>query len=89
MRTPLLSELNLTGFLTLFNVLRNQLYSDKELAIIREYSTNAADAHVEAGIADTPIEITLPTKLSPTFKIRDFGLALNDSEIQDVLCFLW
>ena len=75
------------GLPHLFNVLRNQLYSDKELAIIREYSTNAADAHVEAGIADTPIEITLPTKLSPTFKIRDFGLALNDSEIQDVYAF--
>ena len=75
------------GLPHLFNVLRNQLYSNKELAIIREYSTNAADAHIEAGIADTPIEITLPTALSPTFKVRDFGPALNDSEIQDVYAF--
>ena len=75
------------GLPHLFNVLRNQLYSNKELAIIREYSTNAADAHIEAGIANTPIEVTLPTALSPTFKIRDFGLALSDDEIQDVYAF--
>ena len=34
----------------IFSILRNKLYSNKPLAIIREYCTNAFDAHVEAGI---------------------------------------
>ena len=49
------------------------LYSDPELAVIREYSTNAADSHIAAGAA-RPIEITTPNAMSPFFKVRDFGL---------------
>ena len=33
-----------SGLSHIFNVLRNQLYSDKVLAVIREYSCNAVDA---------------------------------------------
>lgn len=73
-----------TGLPHIFNVLRNQLYSDKILAVIREYSANAIDANKEAGNGDRPIEITLPTAFDPTFKVRDFGLALNDEEIAEV-----
>ena len=51
-----------TGLAHIFNVLRNQLYSDKITAVLREYSCNAVDAHVEAGIGDRPIEVTLPSK---------------------------
>jgi len=75
------------GLAHIFNVLRNQLYSDKILAVIREYSCNAVDAHVEAGKPNRPIEITLPTMMSPVFKIRDFGPALSDGEIEDVYAF--
>ena len=35
----------------IFHILRNQLYSDAATGI-REYATNAADAHVEAGISE-------------------------------------
>ena len=41
----------------IFGILRNKLYSDKPLAIIREYCTNAFDAHIEAGIPERPIEV--------------------------------
>ena len=61
------------GISHIFNVLRNQLYSDKILAVIREYSCNAVDAHVEVGKNEEPIEITLPTQLSLEFKVRDLG----------------
>ena len=54
-----------SGLSHIFNVLRNQLYSDKVLAVIREYSTNAVDAHIEVGKADTPIKVTLPTQMTP------------------------
>ena len=39
----------------IFGILRNQLYSNKPLAIIREYCTNAFDAHIDAGIPSRPI----------------------------------
>jgi len=73
-----------TGLSHIFNVLRNQLYSDKVLAVIREYSCNAVDAHVEVGKKDTPIEVALPNKLSLYLKIRDFGRGLTDTEISEI-----
>lgn len=68
----------------IFNVLRNQLYSDKILAILREYPTNAVDAHVEIGKGDIPIVITLPNQMSPVYKCRDFGRGLSESDIHEV-----
>jgi hypothetical protein len=58
------------------------LYSDPEMAVIREYSTNALDAHVDAG-ETRPIEVTLPTPLSPFFKVRDYGAGLSAEDIRD------
>jgi hypothetical protein len=67
----------------IIGLLRNDLYSDKLLAIIREYACNAQDANVEAGRAKTPIKITLPTKLSQELKIRDYGCGLSKEEVMD------
>lgn len=68
------------GFLA--DVLIN-LYGDKELAVIREYSTNARDSHIEAGV-DRPIEITTPSNLSFFFKIKDYGIGLSKQDIIDI-----
>ena len=57
------------------------LYSDKELAIIRELSTNAYDSHVEAGKAHVPIRVQLPTSLSPYLVIKDEGIGLSIEEV--------
>lgn len=59
------------------------LYSDPEMAVIREYSTNAYDAHVEAGVT-RPIEITLPSNLSPYLVIQDFGTGLDIEDIRNI-----
>jgi len=59
------------------------LYSDPELAVIREYSTNAYDAHVEAGVT-RPIEVTLPSNLAPFFRVRDFGFGLDAGDIRNI-----
>jgi hypothetical protein len=59
------------------------LYSDPELAVIREYSTNAWDAHVEAGV-QRPIEVTLPSEMSPLLRIRDFGVGLTVDDIHSI-----
>jgi hypothetical protein len=59
------------------------LYADPELAVIREYSTNAFDSHVEAGVT-RPIEISLPGNLSPFFKVRDFGVGMDADDIREI-----
>ena len=73
-----------SGLAHIFNVLRNQLYSDKILAVIREYSANAIDAHVEMDKASTPIKVTLPNKLNLKLKVRDFGRGLTEKEIAEI-----
>ena len=76
-----------SGLHHVLGILRDQLYSDKVGAVIREYACNAYDAHVEAGCAQRPIEVVLPTQLKLEFKVRDFGPALNEDDIQNVYAF--
>lgn len=59
------------------------LYSDPELAVIREYSTNALDAHKVAKVT-RPIEVTTPTPLAPFFRVRDYGEGLSADDIRNV-----
>ena len=59
------------------------LYSDKLLAMIREYSTNAWDAHVEAGVS-LPIEVSTPSPFAPILKVRDYGLGLDIEDIRSI-----
>ena len=99
MKTPKINKTNLkargvkdtvqfgikdSGLAHIFNVLRNQLYTDKILAVIREYSANAIDANVDAGKKDIPILVTLPTMVEPRFKVRDVGCALTQKDIHDI-----
>lgn len=62
-------------------ILRDNLYQDKPLAVIREISSNAWDANREAGRGDMPIEVQIPTHLDPTLVIRDFGLGLPEEDV--------
>jgi hypothetical protein len=66
----------------LMGVLTN-IYKDSILAAIREYSTNAADAHIAAGY-DGPIEIELPNQLKPLLVIRDHGIGMSEQDIKDI-----
>lgn len=56
------------------------LYSDPVMAVIREYSTNALDAHVAAG-ETRPIEVETPSSLRPIFVVRDFGIGMSEQTI--------
>lgn len=56
------------------------LYSNPELAVLREYSTNALDSHREAGNTD-PIQIKLPTSMDPTLVIEDHGVGMSEDDI--------
>jgi len=64
-----------------FQILSSGLYSNKILAIVRELSCNAYDAHKAAGRADIPFEVTLPRELQPNFIIRDFGTGLSHEQV--------
>ena len=68
----------------LLGILRNQLYSDKIQAVIREYCTNAMDANIDAGVPDCPIQVSLPNSFSPVFKVRDFGKGLSEEQVYNV-----
>ena len=68
----------------ILSILRDRLYTDKILAVLREYSSNAWDAHIEAGIPDKPIEVDLPTYLNPLLIIRDWGMGLSEDDVFQV-----
>lgn len=65
----------------IMTILRDTLYSDKVLAVLREYSANAWDAHRQFGKADVPIKVTIPTDMDPTLRIRDFGPGMSPDEV--------
>lgn len=62
-------------------LLRDRLYTNKILAVLREYSANAWDEHRDAGKPDLPIKIVLPTEIEPTLSIRDYGRGLDEKSI--------
>jgi len=68
----------------IFDILRNKLYSNKHLAIIREYCCNAYDANVEAGNKHIPISVQLPTSFDPTLKIRDNGPGISPDRVENI-----
>jgi hypothetical protein len=65
-------------------ILRNRLYERKIQTLVQEYICNARDSVREAGKKDSNIEITVPTKLNPVFKVRDFGVGITPDRMADV-----
>ena len=53
----------------IFNILRNKMYSNPIMAICREISCNARDAHREIGSFDRPCQITLPNALKKNWYV--------------------
>lgn len=56
------------------------MYTDTEIACVREYSTNARDSHIAAG-NDAPIEVHTPTSLNAVLRIVDHGLGMDEDDI--------
>lgn len=75
-------EIDVSATQHLMSLLTN-LYSDKELAIIREYATNAWDSHVEAG-QTRPIEISTPNTFDQNFRVKDFGVGMGPDDIENI-----
>ncbi|RUU76122.1 hypothetical protein EOC06_28100, partial [Mesorhizobium sp. M7A.F.Ca.MR.362.00.0.0] len=66
-----------------FHAVIDGIYSDKILAPVREYATNAYDAHIAAGKRDVPFILMAPSTLSPYFMIRDFGPGMTHEVVQN------
>ena len=60
----------------IMSILRD-MYSDRVLAVLREYSANAWDAHNEFGKPEVPILVPLPMDDDPNLRIRDYGPGLS------------
>ena len=72
-----------------FDILSDKLYSNKVLAVVREYLTNALDAQKANGVGK-PLEITLPydsllTGVTP-WEVRDYGTGLTEEQIHQYYC---
>lgn len=63
------------------HMLSSTLYSDKILAVARETLCNAWDAHIEAGVTDRAVEITLDRN---KLVIKDYGFGIPRSKIGEV-----
>ena len=70
------------GIKHLMSLLTN-LYNDPELAVIREYYTNALDAHVEVGQTQ-PVDIYLPTRENPLYVVKDYGVGMSREDIAKI-----
>lgn len=62
-----------------FRLMSDNLYTDKIMAVCREYITNAIDATIESGNS-IPVEIHVPTALEPFFSVRDYGTGLSKED---------
>lgn len=65
----------------LMSLLSSALYKNPAYAMVREVICNAQDAHIEAGIADTPIEISFENN---RLIIRDFGLGIPRDKMAEI-----
>jgi hypothetical protein len=67
----------------IIKILRDYLYKNKVQTLVQEYICNARDAMREVGKGNQ-FEITVPTKLSPVFKVRDFGPGITPDRMKNV-----
>ena len=70
----------------LMTILRDTLYADKIMAVLREYGANAGDAQRDPRSSDPtrPIRVKVPTVADPTLEIQDFGPGLTPDEMTRV-----
>lgn len=65
---------------TAFKLMADNLYTDKILAVMREYSCNARDAMEKAGKGDQPIVIHFPNAFEPFFSVQDNGTGMSPED---------
>lgn len=68
----------------IFDILRNKMYSNPILAICREISCNARDAHREVGTPEVPVHIYLPNHMEKYYKVKDFGPGISPERMSNI-----
>lgn len=75
----------------IFDILRTKIYEDPIIAIVREISCNARDAHREVNndptnptTSETPIEIILPNDFDKYFTVIDHGPGISESRMSEI-----
>lgn len=58
-------------------------YNNAELATLREWVSNGYDSHMASG-QTKPVEVSLPTTLSPTLAVRDYGLGMSAEDVKRI-----
>jgi hypothetical protein len=76
-----ISQANAVHIMT---ILRDNIYTDRVLAVLREYCANSWDAQREAGKGDRPIKVFTPTYSNPLFTTRDYGFGLSEEDVLTV-----
>lgn len=61
--------------------LLTNLYTNPAAAVLREYTANAWDSHYQ-GKQKKPVEVTLPSRLSPSFVVQDFGVGMSREQLK-------
>lgn len=69
------------GIAHIMGILRDGIYTDRVLAVLREYGANAWDAHRMSNQAGRPIEVHVPMHTQPELKIRDHGPGLSEEQM--------
>jgi len=67
-----------------FSILRKQMYPNPVKTFIQELMSNQRDAHREAGKADMPIDVQLPTSFNPEIIFRDYGPGIDPDRMANV-----
>lgn len=68
----------------IFEIISSHVYENKPKAVVRELACNALDSHTAAGYKDKPFIIHVPDKYNPVFYVEDFGVGLDDVEVNNV-----
>jgi hypothetical protein len=71
--------LDAQGVAMAISFLRDKIYSNKILAVLREYWANARDEHLKFNV-QRPVEIQLPHRDDPVLRIRDFAQGMSEHD---------
>jgi hypothetical protein len=74
-------DMDSTGMDIACMFLRSKIYSDKSMAVVREYAINSTDEHIKFSI-QKPAEIILES--DNILKFRDFAKGLDEHDIRNV-----
>lgn len=80
MGTQTEAKFNISSNRKMFKILSSQLYTNKPLAIVRELSCNALDAHITIN-QSKPFFVNLRNN---TFEILDFGPGLSNKQMMEI-----